>query len=375
MRRNVGKCRFKKAGLPGRRGQSPASGAAPSLIPWAHQSAAVAPRLELPWPPGFQRIPDQEWTEAPVERLALGYDTVEHHGWYRNLDPTVDQLEEHLGPGKLLVDYSGGTGILLDRLIERVGDRPFGAIIADSSEKFLRLALEKLGSDPRVGFRHLRYIPEERRVETLQEVLEPTILERGIDVLTSTNAIHLYYGLDETLRSWHDALRPGGIALIQSGNIGVPQRADGTWIIDETVEAIQQHARAIVREDDYWVPYRDVLDDDERMTKHDKLRRKFFLPVRPLGHYKSALEGAGFEVTSIEHKTFHASVRDWTEFLAVYHEGVLGWVGGCKRVEGTDPTLHAIADRQALLAAALQRLFAGQEEFPALWTYFVAKRP
>jgi SAM-dependent methyltransferase len=289
-------------------------------------------------------------------------------------DPTLDQLQARLRPGHLLVDYSGGTGILIQRLLDRASDLPIGAIIADSSEKFLRLALEKLGHDERVAFRHLRYIPEERRVQSLQEVLEPPVLERGIDVLTSTNAIHLYYGLDDTLRSWHDALRPGGAALIQSGNIGVPHKPQDTWIIDETVEAIQPIARQLVAEDDHWADYRDALDDDARMEQHDKLRRKFFLPVRHLDHYEQALERAGFHVRNTEHKTFNAKVADWTEFLNVYHEGVLGGVGGCKRVEGKDPSLHAVADRQALIAVALSKIFHGKDAFPAMWTYFEAER-
>lgn len=345
------------------------------LSPMATNPPNVADPPTPPWPDGFRRVPDEAWTRAPLESLALGYDTVEGHGWYRNLDPTLDALEAGLRPGDLLIDYSGGTGILLQRLMERVRERPFGALIADSSEKFLRLALEKLGDDPRVAFRHLRYLREERRIESLQEVLEPALLERGADLLTSTNAIHLYYGLDETLRSWHDALRPGGTVLVQSGNIGIPDKPAGVWIIDESVEAVQGVARQIVAEDDAWADYRAVLDDPERMAAHDTLRRKFFLPVRPLSYYQEALQNAGLDVTNTEHHTFTASVTEWTEFLSVYHEGVLGWVGGCKRVEGHDPSLHAVADRKALIATAFARLFAGKESFPAVWTYFTAQRP
>ena len=43
------------------------------------------------WPDGFPRIPDDSWTRADLDTLALKYDTVENHGWYRNLEPTVDQ--------------------------------------------------------------------------------------------------------------------------------------------------------------------------------------------------------------------------------------------------------------------------------------------
>ena len=38
----------------------------------------------------------------------------------------------------------------------------------------------------------------------------------------------------------------------------------------------------IVRQDDRWSRYRAGSDDAGRMAKYDKLRAKFFLPVRPL---------------------------------------------------------------------------------------------
>ena len=90
-----------------------------------------------PWPEGFDRIPDEEWVLAPVETLALKYDTVEDHGWYRNLDRTVEDLAAYVEPGMRVIDYSGGTGILVSRLLEEVGERGFGILIVDSSPKFL----------------------------------------------------------------------------------------------------------------------------------------------------------------------------------------------------------------------------------------------
>jgi hypothetical protein len=74
-------------------------------------------------------VPDQDWTLQPVDTFGLRYDTVENHGWYRNLDPTVEDLARHLEDGQLLIDYSGGTGILLDRLNLRVFDRQIGTLI------------------------------------------------------------------------------------------------------------------------------------------------------------------------------------------------------------------------------------------------------
>src|SRR6185437_169176 len=81
------------------------------------------------WPEGFLRIPDEDWVAQPVDAFGLQYDTVENHGWYRNLDPTVEQMARVLRDGDILIDYSGGTGILLDRLLLRIFARPVGLMI------------------------------------------------------------------------------------------------------------------------------------------------------------------------------------------------------------------------------------------------------
>lgn len=329
----------------------------------------VAPEI---WPPGFPRVPADDWVERPPEELALKYDTVQDHGWYRNLDPTLERLSALLEPGGILLDYSGGTGILAERLLAELPDLPLGILIVDASPKFLRVALDKLGGDERMGFRLIRYLDAERRLQTLQEALEPPLLERGVDAITSTNAIHLYYDLDDTLVSWRQLLRRGGRVHVQSGNIGVPDLPSGAWIIDETVAAINGAAEELVRADERWAAYRDGLEEPERRARYAALREKFFLPVRPLRYYLDALEQAGFRILEVEHRPIEASATDWTAFLATYHEGVLGWVGGSERIEGEPPTGQAVADRLELLAAAVERVF-GAPTFEAVWTYVDAE--
>jgi SAM-dependent methyltransferase len=324
-----------------------------------------------PWPPRFRRIPADDWVSAPAETLALKYDTVQDHGWYRNLDRTVRDVVAAMEPGALLLDYSGGTGILAERLLAELPDLELGIVIVDASPKFLRVALDKLGGDERVAFRLIRYLKQERRLETLQEVVGEPLLERGVDVLTSTNAIHLYYDLDETLRSWHDLLVPDGPAFVQSGNIGVAELPEGAWIIDETVDAINAAAVELVREDDRYADYRDALADPARVDAYEQLRRKFFLPVRPLEHYVRALTGAGFRIRDVSHVEIEARTDEWGEFLAAYHEGVLGWVGGSERIEGVPPDEAAVADRLTLLRESVARVFGGPT-FSAVWTYIDA---
>jgi SAM-dependent methyltransferase len=329
--------------------------------------------MTFPWPSSFHRVPDAAWTQQPVEALALNYDTVENHGWYSNLDYTVEQVGEYARRGDVLIDYSGGTGILAKRLLDRLGPKSVGIVIVDSSPKFLRLALEKFQGDPRMAFRRIRFLKEERRLERVDEVLGDAMLERGVDGLISTNAIHLYFDLPETVRAWRNVLRTSGRVFIQSGNIRNPEMPDDEWIIDETVEVIHEEAMAIVREEDRYDDYRACIDDAAHMAAHDELRRKYFLPVRPLEYYLDILREEGFEVTAVDRRRISARVDEWYEFLSVYHEGVLGWVGGAEKVVGSAASEAVVADRLRLMREAMDRMFGGRDEFGASWTYVTAE--
>lgn len=325
------------------------------------------------WPDGVERIPDEPWTRQPVKELALDYDTVEQHGWYENLDPTVAALDKALEDGDILVDYSGGTGILIERLLDALGDRPVGIINVDSSRKFLRLCLEKFDDEPRVACRLIDYLEEEGRLQLVEEVLEPALLDRGIDALVSTNAIHLYYDLPETLASWRRVLTPDGFVHVQSGNIRREGKPPRRWIIDETVHAIADEARTVVLTDDRFDAYRGALKDEERMAAHDELRSKYFLPVRSLDHYLATLEDAGFRIGSVDHQPVEAQVEEWLEFLSVYHAGILGWIGGTPKVEGAEPDEATVQDRLAVLEVATHRVFEHKETFMTEWTYITAE--
>lgn len=312
--------------------------------------------MSFPWPAGFPRIPDDEWASRPVAELAAKYDTVETHGWYENLDRTIGQLREYSGEDRLVMDYSGGTGILEERLFRAVPGWKAGVLIVDSSPKFLRVALEKFREDDRVGLRWIRFLKPEKRLQTLEETLASEIRERGADAIVSTNAVHLYYDLTDTLKSWAGFLRPGGRAFVQSGNIRNPAAGEKEWIIDLTVDAIHHQAMEIVAGKDGYAAIRPHLLDEERMTAADRTRKKYFLPVRPLDFYVSSLEEAGLSVEGVENVTIPAKVSEWYDFLAVYHEGVLGWVDD-------------VPVRLSLMREAMEVLFEGRESFDCCWTY------
>lgn len=330
--------------------------------------------MEFQWPSGFQRIPNQDWTKLPVEALALKYDKVENHGWYKNLEPTIDELCGYLKDGHIIIDYSGGTGILIDKLLHRLSEWQGGLVIADSSPKFLRLALDKLCFEQRVAFRLIQYLKEQKRLEFLEDVLENEILKRGFDGLVSTNAIHLYYDLTDTLASWHRVLKNGARIFIQSGNVRNPDAESDEWIIDDTVESINKAAIEIVRGDEKYSQYRATLDDPKAMSGHAALRQKYFIPIRGLDYYLDAFKKAGFSVLNVRKSTIPALVKEWYSFLKVYHEGVLGWVGGSKRVEGRNPTKDNIHDRLEIMKRAMKQIFQDQEEFNCCWTYITCQK-
>jgi len=336
---------------------------------------AIAPRpgSGFAWPDRDSRIPGEPWTRDPVDSFGTGYDALAAHGWYRNLDPTVALVLASLRDGDLLVDYSGGTGILARRLLRAVR-RPIGILIADSSAKFLRVALEELGRDERVAFRLLPYLRAEGRLRTLDEVLEPALLRRGADALTSTNAIHLYTDLAPTLLGWQRSLRAGAPVFVSSANLLHPQARPGEWILDETVTRVNEIAADLVETEPLFEEHRPGLADATRMAAHTALRERIFVPVRPLDLYTDTFEATGFDVLGVFDTTVQVRVSEWAQFLTTYHEGVLGWVGGCERIDGHPPTERALRDRLFLIRASLDRLFRFESSFACCWTYITCQR-
>ena len=304
-----------------------------------------------------------------MDAFGASYDNVAQHSWYRNLDPTVEELVHLLSDGDIVIDYSGGTGILIDRLKLRLFGSQVGAIIVDSSPKFLRVAMEKFGDDSRVGLRLLHYLADERRLQRLDEVLGAELLERGVDFITSTNAIHLYPDVADTVSSWISALRPGGRVLVNSGNIRNPRARRSEWILDETVWVVGDLAEGLVRTDPAYAQYRTDVDDPERMAAHAAFRDKVFRHPRPLDDYVETFELAGLKVESVREASIEARVGEWFELLATYSDAVLGWIGGTEKIDGRPPSEQAVADRLRLIRHAMDVLFHGRPTFQACWTY------
>jgi ubiquinone/menaquinone biosynthesis C-methylase UbiE len=327
--------------------------------------------MSFDWPKDFQRIPDAEWTTAPLDPLGQRYDSMARHLWYTNLELTLEQLSAALKPGQVLIDYSGGTGILARQLLQRVAG--IGVVMVDASPRFLRVALEHFREQPRVAFRLLNYLESQRRLQRLDEVLEPALVQRGVDALVSTNAVHLYPDLEDTFQAWARVVRPGGKVFVQSGDIRNPEGKPGEWLISEVVAKVREVAREVAAEDPRYAPYREVLANPERMAAYDALWRKVFLPIRPVSEYREALTRAGFTVTGVITRTVDVGVLEWYEATSVYPD-LLAWVGGSPKVDRRQPTPSEVRDRLDLLKQSFLKLFSGRDVYQSTWTYLVAEK-
>ncbi|HLL03032.1 MAG TPA: class I SAM-dependent methyltransferase [Myxococcaceae bacterium] len=327
--------------------------------------------MSFDWPKDFQRIPDADWTTAPLDPLGQRYDSMARHLWYTNLELTLEQLSAALKPGQVLIDYSGGTGILARQLLQRVAG--IGVVMVDASPRFLRVALEHFREQPRVAFRLLNYLEGQRRLQRLDEVLEPALVQRGVDGLVSTNAVHLYPDLEDTFQAWARVVRPGGKVFVQSGDIRNPEGKPGEWLISEVVAKVREVAREVAAGDPRYAPYREVLANPERMAAYDALWRKVFLPIRPVSEYREALTRAGFTVTGVITRTVDVGVLEWYEATSVYPD-LLAWVGGSPKVDRRQPTPSELQDRLDLLKQSFLKLFSGRDVYQSTWTYLVAEK-
>ena len=299
--------------------------------------------LAFAWPAGWERVPDDDWTHQPVDALGEAYDNVDHHSWYRNLDATVEELSHLLNDGDILVDYSGGTGILLDRLKLRMFDVRAGAVIVDSSPKFLRGA----GEVPRRPRRRAPAAP-------LPEAREAAAATRRGARSGAPRASGRRDRLDQRDPPLSRPGRHGGVVAAGAAPRRPrphqlrqhPQPACSPQRVDPRRDRVggrrpRRGARAQrsgVRElpptsttRNGWPPTPPTID-------------RVFLQPCPLDFYLETPSSGpqGRVGAGGEHR---GRVDDWYELLRTYHDAVLGWVGGTEKIDGAPPSPEAVADR------------------------------
>ena len=190
--------------------------------------------------------------------------------------------------------------------------------------------------------------------------------------IVSTNAIHLYDEIDETLKSWNNVLSKSGKIFFFFLNIRNPE-AKESWIIDETVEHINKSSINIIKSNNSFKSLKIFLSNKKHMSKYKVLREKYFLPVKDLKFYTKSLQKNGFKISNIDWLPINAKVDEWFDFLSVYHEGVLGWVGGTEKIENKKINPKFISLRKNLIRLALDDIFKDKNNFQAAWTYITAE--
>ena len=310
------------------------------------------------WPAGFDPVPDQPWTtERGRTPSGVAYDHVEGHGWYANLDPTVEDLAADLRAGDVLLDYSGGTGILLERLRRRIGDRrrrhrDRGPVVRPSCAwRWRSSAATRWWA---CGCSTARWTTRSGRSWPRAASTRWSAPTRSTSTPTST----------PWPQSGRGCSGPAAACCLSSGNVTDPGgRRD--WLLDQTVEAINERAQDLVRSDRTYERYEPLLQRPRAAGAPRRDPQAGVPRPAPAGRLRGrAHVGRPEREARCGEATIEASVHEWFDFLSAFHASVLGWIPE-----------EAVHDRLRLMRQAMEVLFAQRPTFAAGWTYITAEKP
>lgn len=324
------------------------------------------------WGPSVVRVPDEDWSRNPVEEAALKYDKHGGNVFGSTWEPTVAQALSVFDTDKILIDYSCGTGQFTERLLRNHNGRA-RVLNVDVSPRYMRLAAERFKYDDRVALRLLNKSNDALGFQSIDEVADGLIPNSGADILTSTNAIHLYTGLPEALESWHRVMRSGGLVLISTGDMSNPKRTLSDWRLHDTVATVNEIALDVVRTDSRFEQYRNKAEDEDLLNSYASLRDYVYPTIKPIDLYLDSLSDAGLKPIHHFEVPVNITVRDLIDALSPYHEVILGWVGGSRKVEGRSPTKRALEDRSFLIRHCAETLYDGRGHFQCAWTYITCR--
>lgn len=328
---------------------------------------------ETGWGPAVERIPDEEWTRAPIDESALKYDKHGTNVFATTWEPTIAQIISALDGGEVVIDYSSATGQFTKRLLKAI-QNPVRILNVDVSPRYLRIAVQRFQHDARVALRLLRRNANGQSFQRIEEVAGELVPHQGFDILTSTNAIHLYPNLPETLESWHRVLRPGGLVLVSTGDMSNSRRTISDWRLHDTVTTVNEIAQEVVKAEPLFEEYREKIEDDEVMRAYGKFTDRVYPAVKPVDLYLDALSDSGLKPLHFFEEPVNIEVGDLIDALTPYHDVILGWVGGSRKIEGTPPTEKALRDRLFLLRYCAERLYGTRKSFQCAWTYITCRR-
>ncbi|MEL7834955.1 class I SAM-dependent methyltransferase [Fodinibius sp. Rm-B-1B1-1] len=126
--------------------------------------------------------------------------------WVKYLEHTHHKLLEHLEttPEDIILDASGGTGLLLQKMIAQ--DLPFTQfVVNDPSDNMLNIARQRFQSHPGVEFNN----------EKVQQLSYP---KNYFDKIVCLNAFHFYRDQQQVLDHFYNILKSDGQLYILDWN-------------------------------------------------------------------------------------------------------------------------------------------------------------
>ena len=132
------------------------------------------------------------------------------------------------------MDYSGGTGILEERLFRACPEWKAGILLVDSSPKFLRVALEKFREDEASYLNRYRITPEQKQAVLDRDWLELLRLGGNIyytfkiaayDGLTMQHVGAGMSGTGMTVEEFQQMMLDGGRSV--AGNLSKQEQQHG----------------------------------------------------------------------------------------------------------------------------------------------------
>jgi demethylmenaquinone methyltransferase/2-methoxy-6-polyprenyl-1,4-benzoquinol methylase len=126
--------------------------------------------------------------------------------WQKYLDHTHQKLLKHIkvNPSDVILDSSGGTGLLAEKLI--IQNYSFEhLVINDPSDKMLGIARQRLSGKPSISFENSK----------IQKLSFP---QRSFTKIICLNSFHFYEQQEQVLKGFYRLLKPGGKLYILDWN-------------------------------------------------------------------------------------------------------------------------------------------------------------
>lgn len=308
----------------------------------------------------------------PTSKGAAAYhNAVVRTSWHvDNIQELIYIFSKKIKNADVVVDFGAGTGASAVYFLKTI-KKDFTLWLVDNSPSWLGKAYDILHKKKNVDFFLLQ------KTEHGYQGLDDVIGQKTVDYVVCANTVHLIPDIDKAFRGVHNALKPGGTFIFQSGNIARKDREQGLMMIDDSVKEVHDTAIKIIQTNDEFKKYRKNLTDRIRLNSDQ--RKLVFPDPRPLEYYIRVLKLAGFKDPKVSYKRIRVRYKDWLAFLRVrrLQAGILPEIGGKDASldeEKTRDTIISLAAHQLFISLKRENSFANKMSFTAEWVYVTAKK-